>query len=76
MFRWNSLDIISHMQGEYINAISFTDESYWVLTQWLEDYDIEEYSRVTTAHLELTTRDADGTILQQVTWTLPHLHYK
>ncbi|MBO4418408.1 MAG: hypothetical protein J5789_01055 [Oscillospiraceae bacterium] len=71
VFRWYSLDIINHLQGEESRTGGFTDESYWVLNRWMEHYDIEGHNLVTAAHLELTTRDAEGKVLNQVTWELP-----
>ncbi len=75
VFRWNSLDIINHLWGDDSYSGGYTDESYWVLNEWLERYDFEDDYRYindcTTAQLELVTRDADGTVLQEVTWKLP-----
>lgn len=70
IFRWNSLDIISHTAQESGYVGVFTDESYWVLNQWMQNYLNSSY-RVTDAQLELVTRNADGSVLQELTWRLP-----
>ena len=71
IFRWDVLDVISHMHGENSRIGGFTDESYWVLNQWMENYDLNNSYRVTDAQLELVTRNADGSVLQELTWRLP-----
>lgn len=79
IFRWDYLDIVSHghrEEGESIPGVDvyptfeLDDESYSQLLRWLNNYQFMELRSI-DAYLELTTRDADGTVLQEVTWKLP-----
>ena len=72
IFRWDSLDIINHLCGEENSWLDgFTEDRYWVLNEWMTDYNIEEEYHNVNAQLELTTRDEAGEVLNQVTWELP-----
>lgn len=81
IFRWDYLDIVSHghrEEGESIPGVDvyptfeLDDESYSQLLQWIYNYQFMElHLRYMDAYLELTTMDADGTVLQEVTWKLP-----
>ena len=71
IFRWDSLDIISHLSGGNARTGGFTDSRYWVLNRWMANYDIENELNGVNAQLELTTRDETGKELNRVTWKLP-----
>ncbi len=78
IFRWDYLDIVSHGHMEEMNPsthFKLDDEGYSLLYRWIIGYPVMDFMKIyryhIDAYLELTTMDADGTILKEVTWKLP-----